>query len=92
MNYSWNEAWTLFTQNKFNEALPHMERTAKLAPENPEVLYDLAVIQLAAGKKEEALSSLAKALSLNPKLKKQAAGDNDLESIRNDPRFKELVE
>ncbi len=92
MNYSWNEAWTLFTQNKFNEALPHMERTARLAPENPEVLYDLAVIQLAAGKKEEALTSLTKAVSLNPKLKKQAAGDNDLESIRNDPKFKELIE
>jgi uncharacterized Ntn-hydrolase superfamily protein len=91
MNYSWNEAWTLFTQKKFDEALPHMERTAKLAPENPEVLYDLAVIQLAAGKKESALTSLAKAVSLNPKLKKQAAGDNDLESIRNDPDFRELI-
>ena len=44
MNYSWNEAWTLFTQKKYTEALPLMERTAKLAPENPEVLYDFAVI------------------------------------------------
>jgi uncharacterized Ntn-hydrolase superfamily protein len=91
MNYSWNEAWTLFTKKKFNEALPHMERTAKLAPENPEVLYDLAVIQLAAGKKESALTSLAKAVSLNPKLKKQADGDNDLESIHNDSKFQELI-
>jgi len=92
MNYSWNEAWTLFTQKKFDEALPHMERTAKLAPENPEVLYDLAVIQLAAGKKENALTSLTKAVSLNPKLKKQAEGDNDLKSIRSDPEFKKLLE
>jgi uncharacterized Ntn-hydrolase superfamily protein len=91
MNYSWNEAWTLFTQNKYVEALPYMEHTAKLAPENPEVLYDLAVVQLAAGKKEMAINSLAKALLLNPKLKKQAARDNDLESIRNHPEFKELV-
>lgn len=91
MNYSWNEAWTLFTQNKFVEALPHMERTAKLAPENPEVLYDLALVQLAAGDKEKAMTSLAKAISLNPKLKKQAAGDNDLESIHNDPEFQQLI-
>ncbi len=91
MNYSWNEGWTLFTQKKFDEALPHMERTAKLAPENPEVLYDFAVIQLAAGKKENALISLEKAVTLNPKLKKQAAGDNDLKSIRNDPKFQELI-
>jgi hypothetical protein len=28
---------------------------------------------------------------LNPKLKKQAAGDNDLEGIRSDPKFQELI-
>jgi uncharacterized Ntn-hydrolase superfamily protein len=91
MNYSWNEGWTLFTQKKYVEALPHMERTAKLAPENPEVLYDLAVVQLAAGDKELAINSLMKALSLNPKLKKQAAGDNDLKGIQSDPKFQELI-
>ena len=91
MNYSWNEGWTLFTQKKYAEALPHMERTAKLAPENPEVLYDLAVIQLAAGKKEMAINSLVKVISLNPKLKKQASGDNDLKSIHDDSKFQELI-
>jgi uncharacterized Ntn-hydrolase superfamily protein len=91
VNYSWNEAWTLFTQKKFDEALPRMERTGKSAPGNPEVLYDLAVIRLAAGKKESALTALEKAVSLNPKLKKQAAGDHDLESIHNDPKFRDLL-
>lgn len=91
MNYSWNEAWTLFTQNKYTEALPLMERTAKLAPENPEVLYDLAVIQLSAGEKEAALRTLNKAVSLNPKLKQQAAGDNDLKSLRGNPEFQKIV-
>ncbi len=91
MNYSWNEAWTLFTNKKYDEALPHMEHTAKLAPENPEVLYDLSVIRLAAGKNEAALTSLEKAVTLNPKLKKQAAGDHDMESLRNDPKFQEII-
>ena len=91
MNYSWNEAWTLYTNGKYIEALPLMERTAKLAPENPEVLYDLVVIQLAAGKKEEALKTLEKTVSLNPKLKQQAVGDNALKSIQDDPQFKKIV-
>ncbi len=91
MNYSWNEAWTLFTQKKYTEALPLMERTAKLAPENPEVLYDLAVIQLAAGEMEAALKSLEKAVLLNPKLKQQAIGDNDLKSLQDDAEFQEIV-
>ena len=91
MNYSWNEGWTLFTKKKYAEALPHMEHTAKLAPENPEVLYDLALVQLAVGEKDLAINSLIKAISINPNLKKQAAGDNDLESMHNDPRFQELI-
>ena len=91
MNYAWNEGWTLFTRDKYQEALPHMERTAKLAPENPEVLYDLAVIRLAAGKKDEALEALKKSVTLNPKLRKQAQGDSDLDALRDDPDFKKAV-
>ena len=91
MNYAWNEGWTLFTQKKYTEALPHMERTAKLAPENPEVLYDLAVIRLAAGEQDAALKALEKAVRLNPNLKKQAGVDSDLESLRDDRKFKKIV-
>ena len=92
MNYSWNEAWTLFTQKEYADALPHMERAASLAPENGEVLYDLAVIRLAAGKEGEALEALKKALLMNPKLKKQASEDGDLSRLKGNPRFDNLIE
>ena len=91
MNYAWNEGWTAFTQRRYAEALDHQERAARLAPENPEVLYDLAVIRVAAGKKSEALEALSKAMSLNPKLKKQASVDNDLAILRGDPIFEKLI-
>lgn len=91
MNYAWNEAWTLFTQGKGVEALPHMERTADLAPDNPEVLYDLAVIRLAAGERHAAIEALRKALRLNPNLKQQAVGDGDLEGLHDDPAFGEIT-
>ena len=91
MNYSWNEAWTLFTQKEYADALPHMERAASLAPEYAEVLYDLAVIRLAAGKENEALQALERSLSLNPKLKKQAAEDSDLSPLRGNPKFENLI-
>lgn len=91
MNYSWNEAWTLFTQKKYDDALPHMERAANFAPDNAEVLYDLAVIRLSAGKETEALEALEKSLSLNPKLKKQAAEDSDLSGLRGNPKFENLI-
>jgi uncharacterized Ntn-hydrolase superfamily protein len=91
MNYAWNEAWTLFTQKKAVQAVPFMEHAARLAPENPEVLYDLAVIRLAAGQRAEALEALKGALARNPKLKKQAAGDSDLDAVKGDPAFEALV-
>jgi len=90
-NYSWNEAWTLFTQGKYTDALPCMERTADLAPDNPEVLYDLAVIRLAAGNQEEALRALERAVSLNSKLKEQAEGDHDLDGLRKEKRFLNII-
>ena len=91
MNYAWNTAWTAFTQKRFAEALEAQERAAKLAPEHPELLYDLAVIRLAAGKKAEALQALEKALTLNPKLKTQAQRDKDVDALRSDPGFKRLM-
>jgi uncharacterized Ntn-hydrolase superfamily protein len=91
VNYAWNEAWTLFTEKKYPEALPHMERSARLAPDNAEVFYDLAVIRLANGKETEALEALKKSLSLNPKLKKQAADDDDLKGLKGNLEFEELV-
>lgn len=91
MNYAWNEAWTLFTQKQYDKALPPMERTARIAPENAEVWYDLAVIRLAAGKKSEALEALKKAVELNPKLRKQAANDHDLAPLRENSVFKKII-
>ena len=78
-------------EKQFAKALIAQERAGRLAPENPEVLYDLAVIRLAAGKREEALDALADALRLNPKLKAQARADGDLGGLRALPRFKELT-
>lgn len=91
MNYAWNEAWTLFTKKKFAQALPRMETAANMPPANAEVFYDLAVIRLAAGKKEAALTALEKALALNEKLKKQAAADGDLSALHGNPGFERLV-
>ena len=91
MNYAWNEAWTFFTRKKFAEALPHMEAAANMPTANAEVLYDLAVIRLAAGKKEAALSALENAITLNGKLRKQAQVDGDLSALHGNPVYERLI-
>jgi uncharacterized Ntn-hydrolase superfamily protein len=47
-----------------------------------EVVYDLAVIRLAAGDRDGAKKALERALKLNPKLEQQAKVDKDLEKLR----------
>lgn len=91
MNYAWNEAWTLFTQSKYAEALPPMERTAELAPDYGEVFYDLACIRLANDDRQGALAALQKALALNPKLVGQATKDDDLAKLRGDAEFERII-
>jgi uncharacterized Ntn-hydrolase superfamily protein len=91
MNYSWNTAWTAFGEKDYITALPPMEHTALLAPDVAEVHYDLAVIRLANEDKDGAMSALATAIDLNPKLKDQAAKDSDIDGLRNDERFSDLI-
>ncbi|HZN56329.1 MAG TPA: DUF1028 domain-containing protein [Candidatus Polarisedimenticolaceae bacterium] len=86
VNDYWNRGWTAFTEKRFADALPWQERAAAMAEKQPailpEVLYDLAVIRLAAGNVEPAKAVLARALTLNPKLKQQAERDPDLAKLR----------
>ena len=91
MNYAWNIAWTAFTEKRYADALPPMERCAVLAPDYGEVFYDLAVIRLAGGDKPGALEALKKALTLNPKLVAQAKVDSDLAGLKDDPAYLLLV-
>jgi len=86
VNAYWNRGWTAFTEKKYAEALPWQERAATMAETQPavlpEVLYDLAVIRLAAGDRDGAQKALDRAVALNPKLAGQAAKDPDLEKLR----------
>jgi len=85
-NDLWNRGWTAFVEKRFDEARTYQERAATMAEKQPavlpEVLYDLAVIRLAAGDKENAIKALDRALALNPKLKAQAEKDPDLAKLR----------
>ena len=75
VNDLWNQGWTAFMEKRFADAQPAML---------PEVVYDLAVIRLAAGNRAGAVEAARRALKLNPKLAAQAKSDPDLEAIRAD--------
>lgn len=86
VNDLWNRGWTAFMEKRFAEALKWQELATARAEAQPamlpEVVYDLAVIRLAAGDAEGALAAARRALELNPKLAAQAKSDPDLAAIR----------
>ena len=55
--------------------------------ETPRLLYDLACFESLAGRHEEALDHIVRAVDLEPAYRQYAAEDSDLDAIRDDPRF-----
>ena len=65
------------------------EGLAEKGEDNARLLYDLACLESLAGKTEEAIGHLVRAVELDDgdTLVKHAADDPDLDAIRDDPRF-----
>ncbi|MCU0225087.1 MAG: DUF1028 domain-containing protein [Acidobacteria bacterium] len=86
VNDDWNRGWTAFMEKRFPEALTWQKKATARADAHPEmlpeVLYDLAVIELANGNETAALAAAKRAIALNPKLAAQAKVDDDLKALR----------
>jgi len=65
------------------------EGLAEKGEDNARLLYDLACLESLAGKTEEAIGHLVRAVELDDgdTLVNHAADDSDLDAIRDDPRF-----
>ena len=62
----------------------------ELHPGNASLLYNLACVEALMGDHEAALEHLAESAT-NPRFREYAVTDPDLDSLRDDPRFRELV-
>ena len=60
-------------------------------PQYPVPLYNLACCESLAGRTDEALGHLRQAIELMDGMRDYAKGDSDLDPIREEPAFKELV-
>lgn len=69
-----------------------LEKFAKACSLNETVsLYNLACLYSLLNKKEDAFEWLERALQTTPEAKENAQKDTDLDNLRQDPRFKELL-
>lgn len=75
----------------FEDALQEVKEASSSPAVHAIALYNLACVRSYQGRTDVAITVLGEAIQLRPAMKAEAAGDKDLNGLRDDPRFQELV-
>ena len=81
----------LYRNGDYEGALSACREALEAHPGNALILYNIACLEGRLGHRDDALASLGESLAAWPEYKQLAAGDDDLASLRDDPRFQALV-
>jgi tetratricopeptide (TPR) repeat protein len=87
-----SEVFALFERGAVAEAKEMVTEALTRFEDRTALTYNLACCEARLGETEDAFTHLAAALELRPSLADLARGDTDLDAIRDDPRFAQLVE
>jgi len=83
---------TYFHLNRHDEAIKDFIRSLELKSDAPNTLYNLACLYSLKGKIDDALPYLEKAINKDEKNREMAKTDKDFDNLRDDPRFKKLID
>ena len=92
---AWEEAgdaYPLWEDGKHEEAREILSAVAEKHPNAGIVLYNLACVEAILGETEPALKHLRRSIELEERFREFARTDEDFESMRDRPEFRELVE
>jgi len=88
------EYWFLaerpYRQGDYQAAVEIAAEGLEQWPDHPVIHYQLACYHALAGNSRQALDHLERAVAADARAKEWAAGDSDLDSIRDQPRFAAL--
>jgi uncharacterized Ntn-hydrolase superfamily protein len=87
-----DRAFRLYNAKKYREAAAVFAEILKELPDDANAHYNYACMLALAGEKQRALQHLERALELDASLARIAERDNDLNSLRNLPEFKRLLQ
>jgi len=87
-----NRGITYLHLKRYDDAITDFKHSLELRPDDPSSLYNVACLFSIQGKSDDALVYLEKAITLDKKYKEKAKTDEDFANIRDDPRFKKLIE
>ena len=84
------EALAAYSKGEYEEALAKQLIVVEKQPENPVAHFNVGCFAARAGHDDQAIEALRRSVELNEHIKDLIATDDDLDSIRQDPRFIEL--
>lgn len=84
--------WCQKRVGRLELAIEALERAEEVAPEEAVVPYNLACYWSLAGKKQQALSYLSRAIAMDPDFRERIHEESDFDPIRSDPEFRALTE
>jgi tetratricopeptide (TPR) repeat protein len=84
---TWFAAYPLQQAEKWDEVIALYNEALAERPEHAALYYNLACMEALAGRPNDALAHLERAIELRPEFAEAAAKDEDFASIKDDPRF-----
>jgi len=85
------KAWCYKRTGQLHLAIRTMEELYRHHPKESIVLYNLSCYLALAGRREEALSWLGRALRLDGSLRRLIPDESDFDSLRDDPQFRMIA-
>ncbi len=87
----WAPIHALYEAGEYDEAADRGVGLIEANPEFADVAYNVACCESLAGRKADAIEHLRLAIERSERFREFAAGDTDLDAIREEPAFKELM-
>lgn len=88
---AWRSLLPLYQAGRFEEAADRGRELVTAHPTYTELLYNVACCESMAGRAEDAIGHLRRAIDRRADFRQLAAEDSDLDPIRDQPAFKELM-
>jgi tetratricopeptide (TPR) repeat protein len=87
----WAPIHALYLDGKYDEAADRGAGLIEANPEYADVAYNVACCESLAGRTADAIEHLRLAIERSERFREFAAGDTDLDPIREEPAYKELM-
>ena len=85
-----HEMWAPYNEGDYQGALDALEPVLEERPEAL-VLFNVACVEARLGRTDDAITHLQQAIEDDDRIKENVEGDEDLDSLREDPRFQALT-